>query len=628
MLTKAITAIKGAIEALEASRNDLVLTTLHKYDAVIKNSLALAGSENKDAMKLLKLMQQPNSKSYSFASNEVIATLQSLLKVFKQKKVQADQEEQADRQAHEMQAGARRNTIKGMEKAKAEKQEQSAAIEEEINTHQTDLQETEAAHAADQNFLNDLTAKCEQKAADWDQRSTTRSNELTSITQAMEMLKNDVSKLYESTGLGLVVRKSAEKAKVAKKAKLAVKSRVAEKAKVAEKSRDEKPHFKAMPQSNTPRPPAAIGGHWQWVPDKPAKSSKNVRTVSFLQVEKPATAAKKAKAMQLLADRAESLKSPALSTLVLKLRETPSPFAKVKQMINDLVSRLEAEAEAEASQKAWCDEEMAAATSMRDTAQTTIETLGALKTEKGALIDSLSEDILTLSQQISDLQKALKEETELREQDSAANNVTMEDAVAGKGAVENAIVFLSDFYGGSEAAPKLLQVGQEPVEGYERFTAENAGADGKTVDDMAPDAAFDGEYGGKTDAAKGIMGLLEVIVSDFENTISKTETLESEAQASYETFKTDTETDITDKGDLKTTKEGEKTDAELAITQAESDLRAEMEVLQNALDELEKLKPVCVDSGMSWEERKARREQEVASLKEALEILQNTDFGL
>lgn len=35
----------------------------------------------------------------------------------------------------------------------------------------------------------------------------------------------------------------------------------------------------------------------------------------------------------------------------------------------------------------------------------------------------------------------------------------------------------------------------------------------------------------------------------------------------------------------------------------------------------------AVAAGMSWEERTARREQEVEALKEALKILQNTDFG-
>merc|ERR1719407_27267 len=137
----------------------------------------------------------------------------------------------------------------------------------------------------------------------------------------------------------------------------------------------------------------------------------------------------------------------------------------------------------------------------------------------------------------------------------------------------------------------------------------------------------DSDYGGKTDASKSIIGLLEVIESDFENTISDTESEEEAAETAYTDFKSKTETSIDDKNTLKDTKDGEKTDAELAITQAEADLKTENENLQNALDELEKLKPVCVDSGMSWEERTARREQEIESLKEALKILQETDFG-
>ena len=97
----------------------------------------------------------------------------------------------------------------------------------------------------------------------------------------------------------------------------------------------------------------------------------------------------------------------------MKIREAPSPFAKVKQMIQDLVSRLEAEAEAEADQKSWCDENMKETTEERDTAQRHIEDLNALHMEKSALVDSLAEDIMTLSQQIADLQKALNEVTEL-----------------------------------------------------------------------------------------------------------------------------------------------------------------------------------------------------------------------
>merc|ERR1719482_936695 len=216
---------------------------------------------------------------------------------------------------------------------------------------------------------------------------------------------------------------------------------------------------------------------------------------------------------------------------------------------------------------------------------------------------------MTLSQEVADLTKGLAEETTLREEDQATNNQTLADAEAGLEAVKGAIEVLKGFYG---EFIQLKAVKQAPTaEGYERYVAEGAGSDGKTVDDMAPEgsgAMPDSDYGGKTDASKSIIGLLEVIESDFENTISSTKADEEAAETSYQDFKTESETSIDDKNTLKDTKDGEKTDAGLAITQAEADLKTENENLQNALDELEKLKPVCVDSGMSWEQRTARRE--------------------
>ena len=96
--------------------------------------------------------------------------------------------------------------------------------------------------------------------------------------------------------------------------------------------------------------------------------------------------------------------------------------------------------------------------------------------------------------------------------------------------------------------------------------------------------------------SKSILGLLDVIKSDFEKTITDTESDEDAAQAAYEQFKSDAQKSIDDKSDLKGTKEGDKTTAELDITQAEADLKAETTNLNNELEELEKLKPVCVES--------------------------------
>jgi hypothetical protein len=261
----------------------------------------------------------------------------------------------------------------------------------------------------------------------------------------------------------------------------------------------------------------------------------------------------------------------------------------------------------------------------RDAAQNKIDGYNAHHMEKSSLADQLTEQMLELSQDIAELNKALNDETQLRAKEKAGNEQVITDSTTGKSAIETAMNVLNAFYG---AGFVQVKVKQEPVApGYMRTAAaEGAGADGRTVQDIGGDPDLSPDYAGKTDAAASIIGLFEVIKDDFENTIASTNKLEADQEKKFQDFKKDTEDDIKEKSELKVTKEGQKTDALLDVSQADADLRAEKEVLKNALDELEKLKPVCVDSGMTWEERTARREQEVDALKEALRILQETDF--
>merc|ERR1719451_225713 len=277
-------------------------------------------------------------------------------------------------------------------------------------------------------------------------------------------------------------------------------------------------------------------------------------------------------------------------------------------MIKDLIAKLEADAEAEASQKAFCDEEMEKATTARDEAIGAVEESTADIDEAESKIAKLTEEIDTLSKEIADLRKSLFEATELRAKEKAENEKTIADSEAGLEAVKNAISVLKDFYDNA----------------FIQFVPKNAGRDGKTVSDLAPDT-FSGEYKGNQDAAKGIFGLLEVIQSDFERTIETTKKEEEDAQAEFEAYEKETNDSIEEKGKTKKDKETEKEDTEADLVGFKEDLKTAQEKLADAKEELEKLKPLCVDTGMSWKERRARQKQEIEALKQALAILEDWD---
>merc|ERR1719221_2409861 len=135
---------------------------------------------------------------------------------------------------------------------------------------------------------------------------------------------------------------------------------------------------------------------------------------------------------------------------------------------------------------------------------------------------------------------------------------------------------------------------------------------------------FEGTYGGQQGAAKGIIAILEVIATDFDTTAKKTMEAEKTAAAEFVEYHRQAMTDIgakeqqveIDQQDLEKTKN-------MLVTKMK-DLKSAQELLDTALQTLEDLKPMCIDTGMSYAERVTKREEEIAALKEALTYLEPT----
>merc|ERR1719230_435842 len=314
----------------------------------------------------------------------------------------------------------------------------------------------------------------------------------------------------------------------------------------------------------------------------------------------PQGGSKEERVLEMLREKSIKLKSPVLSSLAMKV--AADPFVKVKKLIKELIEKMVTEAADEATQKGFCDTELGKARSSRDTEHTKVNKINANVEALEAARDQLEDEIAALTKELAELNTALTETTELRAKEKEENLDTLTKAGEGLDAVTEAIGILQNFYKGAAKGKVLLQV--SPVD-------ENAASQGTA----------DGAYQGNQAASGGIIGLMNVIKSDFERTIKTVKAEEYEAARSFAEFDTTTKSSISAKETSKGMKEADLTNTNAAITQGMADLKEHMTLLDDSMKQLEELNPQCIDTGMSYEERVQKREDEIDALKKALEQL-------
>merc|ERR1711957_757208 len=322
---------------------------------------------------------------------------------------------------------------------------------------------------------------------------------------------------------------------------------------------------------------------------------------SFAQLRSGTTATQQERAAEFLRKQAGKLNSRVLSAVAGRVSD--DPFAKVKKMLKDLLVRLMEEANEEAEHKGWCDTELSTNEQTRKEKTDAVETLHAEIDQLEASIAKLTEDINELTKAVADLNEAMAVATKLRQEEKATNELTIKDAGEAQTAVAQALTVLKEFYAKAGDATALLQQQPESPE------------------------IFDSPYKGMQSENGGIIGMLEVIESDFARLEADTKAAEATAQKEYDTFMTDSKVDVAAKETDIEHKTAKKQDEEQALNTKKNDLEGTQKELDAALAYFDKLKPSCVDSGVSYEDRVARRKEEIESLQEALKILNGEDLA-
>merc|ERR1719352_681840 len=322
------------------------------------------------------------------------------------------------------------------------------------------------------------------------------------------------------------------------------------------------------------------------------------RTYSFLQVKATVRTAttKENRLLAFVQKLANTDGSEALAQLLVRIKTTmgqadldgDDPFAKVKGLIQDMIEKLVADAQKEAAHKAFCDEEMSETKAKKEDKEDELETLSTKIDQATAKIAKLKEEVATLEAELAEIARVQQEADKLRANEKDAWGAAKADFSQGLEGVRMALDVLRDYYASDEA---FLQ---QPT-GHTKATG----------------------------ASTGIIGMLEVIESDFSKMLAEGQATEDQAQKEYDTLTQDNEVATAEKttaAEYKT-KDSKETAARLAGLQDDKGI-AEKEY-SAIMEYWEKLQPMCVAKPEPYAERKKRREAETAGLKEALQILEN-----
>jgi len=241
------------------------------------------------------------------------------------------------------------------------------------------------------------------------------------------------------------------------------------------------------------------------------------------------------------------------------------------------------------------------------TARTTdVERLTSEMDSLKADIAQLGDEIVNLHKELARTEEQIATQTKLRQEQKAENEQTLKDAVEAQAAIEQAVTVLREFYARAAEATA--------------FTQRHGGHR------QAPEI-FEGSYKGMGSESGGVIGMLEVIQSDYARLESTTSAMEATAQQDFDkqmkddaVLKAQMEKDIEHKTRQKQT-------AQQSLSDRGNDFSSAQKELEAATNYYEKLKPSCLDAGMGSEERARRRQAEIESLQEALKILNGEDIA-
>jgi len=246
-----------------------------------------------------------------------------------------------------------------------------------------------------------------------------------------------------------------------------------------------------------------------------------------------------------------------------------------------MISKMEAEAEADATEKGFCDKELSETNAKKEDKTGEVEKLTAKINKMTSKAKILKNEVATIQAQLGELTKSQAEMDKLRAEEKAVFETNSAETAKGLAGIQKALSVLNEYYG---------------------------------------KAAAHGSAGG---SSTGIIGLLEVCESDFSKELAEMTEVEETAAHAYEGETKENEIAKVMKDQDVKFKTKSAAGLDKSVSEYSGDLAGVNTELAAVNEYLKELEGRCTAKAESYGDRKARREAEIAGLKDGLAVLEN-----
>lgn len=296
-----------------------------------------------------------------------------------------------------------------------------------------------------------------------------------------------------------------------------------------------------------------------------------------------------------------------LAALQHEAAGSKDPFAKVKEMVEEMLAKLLSEAAEEKAHKMWCDSETKHTEKQLRHFKRLRDKHTSSEDEMSTEIQSTGGSIKEKSQSLAALTKAMNDAQQVRNKEQEEAESAIKNSKEAQRMLKQVEKVLSDFYArdAMQRQKALLLQQQDPGS--------------KTTSDP-----FEGKEERGRDrkgGAQRVLDMLEIVVSDFAKSQREAEMNEAEARDEYEQYVKDSQIQkaVLEKSLEHLTQE--QTKLKSRISSVEADLTESNTQLQTLTKYAEGLGKSCGPQVTNYEQRQERREDQIRGLQNALAIL-------